>query len=919
MSLQLLATKTEIPRCRHYLVARPRLLHRLDDSMAAGCRLCLVSAPAGYGKTTVLADWLAHLLAAQPDAGASLPLAHAAWLTLDAGDNDPVRFLGYLCAALQLVDPDLAGSLAATFSAADAPVWQSVLPALVNAVTLFPGAVLLVLDDYHCIAAQSVHDLVAGLLDFGPPNLYLVIATRSDPPLPLARLRSCGALTELRQHDLRFSLPEADEFLTRTLSCTLAASNVAALTSRTEGWIAGLQMAAVSLRGRTAAADVTAFVEAFTGSHRHVLDYLAEEVYRCQPPAVRDFLLRTSVLERFCAPLCAAVTDGDAVLAQEILEQLEHTNLFVVPLDDERRWYRYHHLFAELLRNLLDRQQPQAVLAQHLAASRWFEQEQFLYEAIDHALAGGSYDHAAQLIETAVESVMMAGEVASLRRWLEALPAPTLRSHPILCLYEAAVLLLAGEPVDRVEQQMRADLLPFVDDSAAGLDPLDGPMVAFASLQAILQKHPNQSALLAHTALAILPERSPFFRSLASLILAFDAIFVGDDELAVRRLQQALAVSDLAGNSMNSVLARCHLAEFCVLRNCFGDAETLYQEAFAVAGGPASPRPIGGVPLLGLGVIQYERNDLASALRLLEQGIDLVQNWGKFGVVQGYVVLAKVRLALGDVAGAAALRHQVAGILARGSVPPVMLGPHALFDDVYCALQADDLAQADRLALAAGVPFEETLVALNPPLPLDRCYQALLQSRLLAAHGRCRTALEILNQLSVDASEQGRDHLVLEVRLAQALVYRRLNRWEAALDAFAAALSLAAVSGCVRSFVDAGEPAAELLRLALRHGLYPELGAHLLAAITAEMPADEPPATAPRAGADGAAVILSPRELQVLDLVDQGLTNEEIAQRLVVALSTVKTHLNHICVKLDARNRMAAAAKARHLGLLAER
>jgi LuxR family maltose regulon positive regulatory protein len=958
MTIQLLSTKTEIPPSRPRLVVRRHLLQRLDDGLASGKCLFLVSAPAGYGKTTLLVNWLTHLRAAQRADDVPATKLHPVWLALDDADNDPARFLGYLGAALRQADGDLARCLMSAIPLTDLPEWDKVLPVLVNEIAAFPDPVLLVLDDYHQISAQPVHDVVTTLLEFRPGNLHLVIATRADPPLPLARLRGCGQITEIRQHDLRFSVTEAGEFLGQVMGLALAAEQVAALASRTEGWIAGLQMAAVSLQGHRDVGDVAAFIHAFTGSHRHILDYLSEEVYRRQPADVRRFLVQTSILERFCAPLCsvvmagnadptgaessvvrpAAVSSGDSARAvdtatvQQILEYLDRTNLFVVPLDDDRRWYRYHHLFADLLRQRLDQEEPGAAAGLHLRASQWFEQQQLVHEAIFHALAARSFDRAAQLMEWAAEAIMMASEVATLRSWLESLPQETLRAHPMLCVYEAGALLLASEAPEQAEARLR-DAMQGGGHAIAG-----GPIAAYRALMAMLQGKEPQSMRLAHRALGLLPERSPYFRSLASLILALDTLFGGDDEVAIRQLREAQEMSDRAGNVMNSVLARCHLAELAMLHNRFAEAEQLYRDAVARGVDSGRPEPVGGFALLGLGIIQFERNELAGAQRALEEGIDLTRSWGQMGAIQGRVVLARVRRALGDATGAEAMLRAAEALLTRGPIPAAMLGPYVIFSRVRFSLHEGDLAAADRHARAAGLTLDAPSVERAPPIPVELCYEQLMRAQLLVAHGRRRDALHMLEALQRMAASQGRARLVFLALLEQSLVHRALGHQDRALEALGAALGLAESSGCIRMFVDAGEPMADLLRLALRHAVHPEFVTRLLAACAAEPAAlapttELPPrsaemsvassSTSPSSGValqpETSVPVLSPRELEVLDLAAQGLTNEEIALRLTVALSTVKTHINHICRKLEVPNRTAAAAKARRLRLLPDR
>ena len=907
--MQLLSTKTQIPPIRPALVARTDLIARLDHALAAGVGLFLVSAPAGYGKTTLLANWLAHLAHASAGENAALPAVHCGWLTLDDSDNDAFRFVSYLDAALG--QAAAAHVLTAAVPAAR-ETWSATLPPLINAIAGLSDAVLLVLDDYHHIAAQGVHDLVAALLDFMPANLHLAISTRADPPLPLARLRGRGQIVEVRQQDLRFSAAEAAQYLDQVLATPLAREQVAALTNRTEGWIAGLQMAAVSLQGRP---DVAEFIDEFAGSHRHILDYLSEEVYRSQPTAVQRFLVQTAVLDRFDARLCAAVLTPDAATetpvtvqeAQRILEHLEHANLFVVPLDDARTWYRYHHLFADLLRLRLTQEEPEAAAQLHLRASRWFAAHDFLHEAIGHALAAGQPDHAAQLMEQAAEGTMMSSGVGALRAWLEALPASTLASHPLLCVYKAGALLLTGAPPEQVETLLRTALES--RQAAVG-----GPVEVYQALLAAYQGRDDASTRLARHALELLPEHSPYFRSFALLLLALNTLSSDDDAEAAAQLYAALELSDRAGNAMNGILARCHLAELAVVRNRLAEAERLYRGALALANQFEHPENLRSFPLIGLGMLAYERNELALAQHHLEQGVNLLGSWGQQVGIQGFITLARVRRALGDEAGASAQEQAADAILEHSQAAADVMGRHALLRRALAALQSGDIATGEQMARAALVTGD--LAAPAGDGSILHSQAAFVRAQLLSLRGSQRAALAELEAVQRTAAQHGRARLVLQALVEQALVQRRAGHVAAALDVLDAALHLAAPVGLVRIFVDCGPPMADLLRLAQRRGTEPAFTTRLLAAFAP--PDERPPALSPVRVSAGAApaVELSARELEILVLVAQGMTNQEIALHLTVAVSTIKTHINNICHKFAVPNRTAAVNAARRQHLL---
>ena len=445
MSTPILATKLYIPPLRPKVVFRPRLIERLNEGLHR--KLTLISAPAGFGKTTLVSEWVA---------GCERP---SAWLSLDEGDNDPTRFLAYLVAALQTVAANIGKGVLGMLQSPQPPPTESILTALLNELTAIPDNFVLILDDYHVIDARPIDHTLTFLVEHLPPQMHLVIATREDPQLPLARLRVRGQLTELRVSDLRFTPSEAAEFLNQRMALNLSAEDITALEARTEGWIAGLQLAAISLQGHK---DATGFIKSFTGSHHFVLDYLVEEVLQQQPESVQTFLLRTSILERLCGPLCDAVVLDPSASGRETLEYLEHANLFIVPLDNERRWYRYHHLFADLLRQRLHQSTAASkgdemgdVAELHRRASAWYEDNGLELEAFHHATAANDVEHAERLIEGKGMPLHFRGAVTPVLNWLKSLPTTVLDNHPSLWTTYASVLLVTGQ-VTSVEQTLHS-------------------------------------------------------------------------------------------------------------------------------------------------------------------------------------------------------------------------------------------------------------------------------------------------------------------------------------------------------------------------------------------------------------------------------------------------------------------------------
>ena len=701
MNAQLVATKYRSPPLNPGRVARPHLLHRLDAGVQAGQRLILVSAPAGYGKTTLLLQWTAHhrrpapgeQLAAPGGESAAPPAGgvDCAWFTLDQTDNDPLRFLTYLVAAIQHAAPSSGAITAALLQNADPSAIPALLAALANDVAGATRPIAMILDDYHVIAAQAIHDMVAYLIRFAPETLHFVISSRVDPPLPLARLRGSGHMSELRQQDLRFTAAEASQLLAASLVPAMRPAIVNLLNDRAEGWAAGLQMAALSLQGHT---DPERFVHAFSGSHRHILDYLSEEVLNSQPPDVQHFLARTSILDRLCAPLCEALLDEQATpgVMQAVLERLDQDNLFVVPLDDDRCWYRYHHLFYDLLRQRLTASEPDLIPELHQRACDWFAAAGLMHEAVEHALLAANFERAADLIAYMAESVMKSSEVATLRRWIDALPAETVRTRPLLNVYHGGALLLLGEPLATVEACLRAAFAAHPGGGAGG------GAATFQAMLATFQGENQVSDRLARHALSLLPAQSPFFRSCVSLVTGMNHLFAGNDAAGEAALQETILLSDPAGDVMNAVLARCYLAELYTLRGRLRAAQMLYEQALA----QSRDEPIGGLALMGLALLYYDWNDLERADALGATGLERVAAWSDLPVAQGALLQARIKHLTGERAAATQLERRVdAALSSHAEMTPVHRSLRLY--QMRHALWKGDLTAADLCAAAAGL------------------------------------------------------------------------------------------------------------------------------------------------------------------------------------------------------------------------
>ena len=871
----MLTTKLYVPRAHPNLVPRPRLGALLAEGMNR--KLTLISAPAGFGKTTLLSEWrMMHLRSEYP----------LAWISLEEADNDLLRFLSYLVAALQTIEAGIGDSVLASLRSPQPPPVESVLVALINDTAAVPKEFALVLDDYQVIEAQPIHDVIAFLLEHMPPQMHLVIASRTDPPLPLARLRARGQMTELRAADLRFTPGEAGAFLTDVMALELSNSDVEALERRTEGWIAGLQLAALSMRGRE---DVSGFIEAFTGSNRYVLNYLVEDVLARQPEPVTSSLLKTSILDRMSGELCDAVAETRG--GQEMLETLDKENLFIVPLDEEGRWYRYHHLFAEVLRHHLSRSQPNLVPELHRRASRWYEQYGLLDEAIQHALAAQDYEGATRLVEGSAGEMLARGEVSLLVGWVEALPEEFVRSRPGLCMPYAWALFITGRLED-AEERVR-DV-----ERASGTGALSGEVTALQANLARARGDVPGSIELCRKALELLPEDNFALRGVISFNLGSAYWMAGDLDAAKASFAEASAASRHAGNTYVALLAMRARAEIEKLGGHLRRAGDLYQEALRIA--EAQPSPATGLAHVGMGEFLYEWNDLDGAVHHLTRSIDLGKKSGSVDILfPGRAALALVRQAMGDAGGALEVIQEGEWAVHTINLPPYMLDQLAAFG-ARVRLAQGDLSTAARL-------LEERGIGVNDVVNIQNELEHLVLARVLFARDEVHAAVDLLERLRGAAEATGRVGSTIKILALEALAHKTRDDETRALATLERSLQLAEPEGYVRTFVDLGAPMAALLRQSVVKGISPSYASHLFAAFAS---------TTEKPSAGWLSEPLSERELEVLRLIASGMSNAEISRALFVALSTVKKHINNIYRKLDTHSRTRTVARARELNLL---
>ncbi|HEY1292090.1 MAG TPA: LuxR C-terminal-related transcriptional regulator [Chloroflexota bacterium] len=906
-SPMLLMTKLFAPQPRDQLIARPRLITLLEASRES--LLVLLSAPAGAGKTTLLGEWLTRL---------ELPVG---WLTLDASDRDPHQFVRYLIAALQSIAPGCGQDALVWLDTPPPPPSEVVLTRVLNELATDGKAGLLVLDDYHLVRESSIHHAVQFLLDNLPPNMRLVIATREDPPLPLPRLRGRGQLTELRGVDLNFTADEAATFLNQRVGVRLTREQLASVAERIEGWAAGLQLAVLALRDRD---DPAAFLAAFAGSQRLVADYLTAEVLDRQSPAIRRFLLASSVLHRICAPLCDVLLTGFPETferdSQHVLEELERTNVFLVPLDEEQHWYRYHHLFADALRARLAREAGDATTrVLHERASAWFEQNGLLGEAIEHALSAGAVDRAADLIERAAPATSFTHVLGSLNGWLSAIPAAVVETRPALALPDAWRFIQAGDAA-LVERRLEAAERALGVPTNAPDRNLRGEAAATRALVELGRAEPLPESIIAaaERALGDLHPDNTHWIGVSGICLGSAALLAGDGPRAEAVLAEAVRLGRGTGNHHLALGAASYL---CAAQRALGARQRALATAREALGWAAESGTTSGARLDTLDVqladLLREENDLPAAEAHATEAITLFRRWG-LGPKLCYSLfaLARVRHAQGDFDGAVDALDEARALSATSATSWSVLDAFA----VQVALARGDLSAAMRWA--AALPAQ-TPGPRPAPAVLMFAYECeclrIAPAQAWLAHGRAHSnqaaiarALDLLEKERAAADALGWGWLRLKVAALEALARDALGDRDRAMAMLQSAVRLAEPDGWVRLFADEGAPMAALL--SGFHGVSAPYLKSLISAAEGAVPAAGSTAIEPRG--TSLAEPLSVRELEVLSLIAAGRSTTEIAQALVVADSTVKTHTSNIFGKLGVNRRTLAVARARDLGLL---
>jgi LuxR family maltose regulon positive regulatory protein len=890
----LLNTKLYIPQLRPDLVQRPHLIDRMNKGIYN--KLTLISAPAGFGKTTLVSEWIYQ---------SEIPIT---WISLDKGDNDPRQFFHYLIAALQNIDSVIGQAALTMLQSPQLPRIESVMTSLIEEITDIPNDFIIVLDDYHSIDTKSVHSIIEFLLDHLPTQMHLVLTTRVDPPLPLARLRGRNQLTEFRATDLCFSLDEASEFFNKFKNLELSNHDISILESRTEGWIAGLQLTALSMQRHH---DIPAFISSFAGDDRHIVDYLAEEVLNLQPESVKNFLLQTSILSQLSESLCNFVINRED--SQKILDELEKANLFIIPLDDKRHWYRYHHLFADLLHHRLNQDHQKHLPVLHHRASEWYEKNGFNNEAIEHALLSKDIEQATRLIEEHIDAFWQTGAHSNLRSWLEELPDEIIISKPHLCIFRAWDLFATGQQdaseqvlqkaeneLDQCTRVANKTILPERDQQICSFR---GRASAIRAWMAAYRA--DAQGIIQHSSLALkyLPEQDLTWRSAAAITLG-DAYFIKGDYYAANQARSdAMEANKSAGNIylfMNVSVKKAltlkargllrKVIEICIQRMDLANEKRMAQT------------DVVGWLLTTWADVLAEKNNLDEALDLVNRGVRLTESGGDVVMLGwSYICLMRVLFSRGDYTGVESVIQKMENIAKDITVPPWLMNLKTVWQ-ARTWLTQNKLDEASQWLSRCGIDPK-----IEPTYMGGLEYIAL--ARILLALGRWNETTTVLHRMFESAKSGGDTTRMIEIKIVLALAYQAGDETDKAMTALLQALAIAKPEGFIRIFVDEGPPIAKLLEDILNNE------------------ADAPKAYIKKLLSafrlskfvkidDGVVEHLSKRELDVLKLIAAGLSNIKITEELYLSLNTVKTHIRNIYSKLDVHNRTEAAVKARELDLI---
>ncbi|MBI5577145.1 MAG: hypothetical protein HY896_12385 [Deltaproteobacteria bacterium] len=897
-----LATKLRPPSMGVRHMPRPRL--SAGGPVSGSFRLALVSAPAGSGKTTVLSEWYQELRNKRRT---------AAWLSLDSFDNEPRRFLVQLISAVQSVRPEFGRRAARLITVNPDTLLEDLAESIAHDFAGGDPGVVVFLDDYHVIRDRAIHSMVDYLLRYVPENVRFVIGTRRNPPLSVERFRLRGEVLELGWEELRFNIDEARNYLTEVCRLPLSEEQVRTLCDRTEGWVTGLQLASMAFSGAT---DPAGFVAGFTGEQRNIADYLMEDVFRRQSASLRQFLMKTSILERMTASLCDAVTgrqDG-----RQWIETLERSNLFIFGLDEHRTWFRYHHLFAEFLQNRLKTEHPEDMGELHDRASEWFEKNGYSTEAVRYAIEGNRFPRAARLLETAGRELFRHGDFKELRRWIDALPERAVRRSPILCTLHAWALAYMGEFESArhriacaAEGAAKPERASGRGSAAAG--PIKAELQVLRAVVGIIQTDEPDVAGLHSGIVSLFPRKESALRGYAYITLGFASRVEGYLSLALQHFRDALVVSDGSNSSLVNLNARLNIGIVNYVMGRSNDAEESFRRSLEISRERLWLRSIGAAFLrYGLALVLYDRNRPEEALAELSDAIAFLEAGDAFGFLgMALVERARVQLALArrdladaDIARArqVARKHHVGRVSFRADLLETRM-----------AVLAGNRDKAAEFLDAAKSAFDDESIGDRPVYPEKYEYFLVERIRLLSAQGQHEEAADLAGKAARSAESAGRGRNLIEFLILQAAAWSGLSRMKEALEALENALSLAMGEGIVRPFLNSGAEIAPLLRQFKTRDTFRSAVSAILSALEGR---GEPDAgeTADRRSHDP----FHQREVQILKLVSEGLRNREIGRRLFLSEETVKWYLKGLYCKLDVGTRTEAIAKARKFGLIAE-
>jgi LuxR family maltose regulon positive regulatory protein len=884
----LLQTKIYMPKHQENMVPRPGLLSRLSNGLTG--KLALLSAPAGFGKSTILMEWIHK---------AKIPFG---WLTLDQHDNDLGRFLTYIIASLGTISIKVDPQIPSLLHVQNSIPLEDLLIPIINQVLVAKQHFGLVLDDYHLIKHEGIHNALAYLLDYLPQNMHVVIATRSDPPLNLAKLRAEGQMTEIRASQLRFSIEEAECLLNKLQGLNLSDEDIKLLVTRTDGWIVGLQMAALALMGKE---DPTYYLREFSGNQEYIADYLTSEVFTQQTESIKQFLLKTSILDRFCAPLCDAVTgsgDGKATL-----KYLKEKNLFVMGLDDKNQWFRYHRLFADLIQQRLLEILPDMLPVCCLKASEWFDANGYIPEAIDYAFRGKYYHRAVDLILNETEPILTRSEINTFIRWVDELPEAVLSDHQTLCIYYAWALIV-GENDHRKASHYLMKVVPMDD-------PTRGRVNTVKAMLAVYDRDTDEAVRLAKLALVQLNPQDHFFRHVAAWNLSASLFISGDVEGGIQMLEEVARVSLAGQNLLVAIIALCRLGSYRYQQGRLGQAKNLFEKAIGIRPeGEAQPLPASCEALLGLGKVYWERAEFVTARKYLQDGLQLSKQWRAVTDVNNYIVLAHINQALGSNDDASKYIN-LAIRQARRNAATVMGERFVAAQTALLAMLQENHSVVEQW-VAEG-KFEEIIQEKNfdkmgsSGTDIVLGYELNIYARYLIADNQVDKALDLLDNLHPYLQRLGHQSQVFTLRISRALGYQALGRTSQAEAAMITVLEDAEKEGFKRVFLEQGQIAADLIESCVARGFESIFAVEIL-----DLFRDVLSGKKSSLAVKDLIEPLSEREIEVLKLLESQLTAPEIAERLYIAVSTLRTHVRNIYSKLGVHSRFEAVAKGRDLKLI---